>query len=110
MIEDASHHRLKRPLAGFAILMTLLLPFGLVGAPASQTLAVIGLPGQNAGEIVARAGGSILRLGGWNNILVVQAESSDFVARLYAAGAWLVVDARFAGGCDPVRSPPAPRT
>jgi hypothetical protein len=33
--------------------------------------------------------------------LVVRAGSPDLVARLYASGAWLVIDARFATACTP---------
>ncbi len=52
--------------------------------------------------VVARAGGSILRAGGWADILVATAGPSDLVARLNASGAGPVVDARFARGCAPL--------
>lgn len=107
MIKDAAHRRADRTLAGLAVGAALLMPLGLAAAPVSETVAVIAAPGRDAAGIVARAGGTILRLGGWSNVLVVRAGPEDFVARLYASGAWLVLDARFAGGCE---SAPAPYT
>ncbi|MCC0806357.1 hypothetical protein FPV16_09040 [Methylobacterium sp. W2] len=59
--------------------------------------------------LVARAGGSILRMGGWTNSIVVTAGPPDLVARLYASGAWLVIDAGDARGCDSASRSPASR-
>ena len=95
-----SHHA-SVWLARGAVLATVVLPIGVMAVPTSETVAVIGPPGQDTAAIVARAGGTILRLGGWNNVLVVRAGSTDFVSRLYASGAWLVLDARFATACTP---------
>ncbi len=100
-MNDSPAHRPNRLLGPLAILATLVLPAGLVALPTSETVAVIGPPGQDVAAIVARAGGTILRLGGGTNVLVVRAGSADLVSRLYAAGAWLVIDARFATGCAP---------
>lgn len=105
VVDDAPSHRL---LSGFAGLAALVLPVGLMAAPTSETLAVVGPPGRDAAAIVAGAGGTILRMGGWSNVLVVQAGSPGLVARLYASGAWLVIDARFAAGCDPTPRFPIP--
>ena len=82
-------------------LAILVLPVSVMAVPTSDTVAVIGPPGRDTAAIVARAGGTILRLGGWDNVLVVRAGSTDFVARLYASGAWLVIDAQFATACTP---------
>ncbi|KQP42304.1 hypothetical protein ASF49_00105 [Methylobacterium sp. Leaf104] len=101
MSDLAPSPRLNRLLGGFAVIATLVLPVGVMAVPMSETVAVIAPPGRDAAAIVARAGGTILRLGGWSNVLVVRAGSSDLVARLYASGAWLVVDARFATACTP---------
>ncbi|MCJ2036931.1 hypothetical protein [Methylobacterium sp. J-068] len=80
----------------------LLTPRDLLAAPASRTVAVIGAPGQDMTGLAARAGGSILRMGGRSHVIVVTAGPSDLVAPLYASGARLVADAGFASGCDPV--------
>ena len=101
-MNDSPAHRPNRLLGPLAILATLVLPAGLVALPTSETVAVIGPPGQDVAAIVARTGGTILRLGGGTNVLVVRAGSADLVSRLYASGAWLVIDARFATGCTPV--------
>jgi hypothetical protein len=101
VLDVASSPPLTRLLGGFAVLATLVLPIAATALPASQTLAVIVSPGQDAAGIVARSGGTILRQGGWSNVLLVRAESSDLVARLYASGAWLVIDARSATACAP---------
>ncbi|MGU3361661.1 hypothetical protein ACLBWX_15115 [Methylobacterium sp. M6A4_1b] len=101
MSDVASSSRPNRLLGGFAVIATLALPLGVLAVPMSETVAVIAPPGRDAAAIVARAGGTILRLGAGSNVLVVRAGSSGLVARLYASGAWLVVDARFATACTP---------
>ncbi|GJD52242.1 hypothetical protein OPKNFCMD_5005 [Methylobacterium crusticola] len=85
----------------------LALPLLVPLSPRAGTVAVVGAPwGGSAGTvaIIARAGGAILRPGGLGNVVVARSDLPDFVARLYAAGAWLVLDPAGAGGC----APPAP--
>lgn len=101
MADIAPSHRPSRLTGGLAVLATLVLPLGVLAFPASETVAVIAPAGADAAAIVARAGASVLRLGGRSNVLVVRAGSPDLVARLYASGAWLVIDARFATACTP---------
>jgi hypothetical protein len=55
---------------------------------------------------VAQAGGRIVRPGLIDAIVVVQGDDADFADRLYAAGAWAVVDPAAWGGC--LASGPAP--
>ena len=55
---------------------------------------------------VARAGGRIVRPGLISSIVVVQGDDPDFADRLYAAGAWAVVDPAAWGGC--LAGQPAP--
>ncbi|WP_019906787.1 hypothetical protein [Methylobacterium sp. 77] len=94
-------------MAGLAALTAALVPLGLLALPASRTVAVLGPPGHDMVALVARAGGSILRMGGWTNIIVATDGPPDLVARLYASGAWLVVAAGEARGCAPTSRAPA---
>jgi hypothetical protein len=56
---------------------------------------------------VAQAGGHIVRPGLIDAIVVVQGDDADFADRLYAAGAWAVVDPAAWGGCLANQSAPA---
>jgi hypothetical protein len=56
---------------------------------------------------VARAGGRIVRSGAIDAIVVAQGADADFADRLYAAGAWAVVDPAAWGGCLAGGSSPA---
>jgi hypothetical protein len=40
----------------------------------------------------ASTGGAVVRTGAWSNILVVKPGEADLSDRLYAAGAWLLLD------------------
>jgi len=55
--------------------------------------------GAHAIAAVARAGGLVVRRGAVDAIVVVQGEDPDLIDRLYAAGAWMVVDPAAWGGC-----------
>ncbi len=72
------------------------------GSAPGKSMAIIGPPSQ-ALDAVIRANGRILA----SNDFVTLARSDDagFVARLYAAGALLVLDAEQTGGCSGL--PPA---
>jgi hypothetical protein len=48
---------------------------------------------------VAQAGGLVVRPGVVDAIVVVQGADPDLVDRLYAAGAWAVIDPAAWGGC-----------
>lgn len=48
---------------------------------------------------VAMAGGRVVRPGLIDAIVVAQGDDADFADRLYAAGAWAVVDPAAWGGC-----------
>jgi hypothetical protein len=61
---------------------------------------------ENAMSRVAQAGGRIVRAGAIDAIVVVQGDEADLTDRLYAAGAWAVVDPAAWGGC--LASGPAP--
>ena len=103
IIEDRHLHRL-RPwgrIAGaialvacgwFAIVVAL-----TFGSAPGKSMAIIGPPARALAAVV-KANGHILA----SNDYVTLARSDDagFVARLYAAGALLVLDAEQAGGCS----------
>ncbi|UMY17440.1 hypothetical protein MMB17_22940 [Methylobacterium organophilum] len=79
----------------------LVLPFVLLGMPRSDDVAVIGPPADGlagAARAVAQAGGQIVNAVAGGPILLARSERPGFAARLYAAGAWLVLPA-FGGGC-----------
>jgi hypothetical protein len=60
--------------------------------------------GRERAFVEASASGLVVRQGARDWILVVRGEGSGLVDRLYAAGAWAVVDPVAFGGCL-VRSP-----
>ncbi len=65
-------------------------------APPGTSLAVFGLPGHTLAAVVA-ADGRLIQIG--NAVVIARSDAPDFIARLYAAGALLVLDARIAEGC-----------
>ena len=48
--------------------------------------------GERAVARVAQAGGLVVRRGGIDAVVVVQGDNPDLVDRLYAVGAWAVID------------------
>ena len=67
------------------------------GSAPGKSMAVIGPPSQ-ALAAVAKANGRILASN--NYVTIARSDDADFVSRLYAAGALLVLDAEQAGGCS----------
>lgn len=85
-------------------LATLVAPLALVAEPPATTqgVAVVFAPWTGAGEAferVARAGGEIVRGGGFPFVAVAAASSPDFAARIRTQGAWLLLDPQGLGGC-----------
>jgi len=72
------------------------------GSATGKSMAVIGSPAQTLAAI-AQANGQILAASGY--VTIARSDEAGFVARLYAAGALLVLDADQAGGCSGL--PPA---
>jgi hypothetical protein len=62
---------------------------------------------ERAFAAVAQAGGLVVRSGVVDAIVVVQGADPDLVDRLYAAGAWAVIDPTAWGGCLVGRPDPA---
>ena len=68
-------------------------------APPGHSFAIIGPP-DRALNAIAAAGGHIVQTG--NFVTIAHADQDGFVGKLYANGAWFVVDADGAGGCGAV--------
>lgn len=82
--------------------LALFAPLAVLAAPGSEVVAVVGRPGDTAADLagrVALAGGAILNAGGSDTVILARSDRAGFVARLYAAGAGLVLDAGTAAGC-----------
>ena len=91
---------LRRIAGGFALVVfgwlavVIALTFG--SAP-GKSMAIVGPPAQ-ALAIIAKANGRVLAAGDY--VTFARSDDPGFVARLYAAGAFLVLDAEQAGGCS----------
>jgi hypothetical protein len=71
----------------------------------SQSVIVVAWPGKgsdDAATIVARAKGSLLRAGSWAAVVLATSDEPDFSRRLYASGAFLVLNGGAAEGCGPL--------
>ena len=66
------------------------------GSASGKSMAIIGPPAQ-ALAAIARANGRVLAANDY--VTFARSDEAGFVARLYAAGALLVLDAEQAGGC-----------
>ena len=67
------------------------------GSAPGKSMAIIGPPSQ-ALAVIARAEGRIIASSDY--VTIARSDDTGFVARLYAAGALLVLDAEQAGGCS----------
>jgi len=67
------------------------------GSPPGKSMAIIGPPSR-ALAAIAKANGRILASNDY--VTIARSDDADFVGRLYAAGALLVLDAEQAGGCS----------
>ncbi|MCP3471111.1 hypothetical protein NLM33_12315 [Bradyrhizobium sp. CCGUVB1N3] len=67
------------------------------GTAPGRSLAVIG-PQAQAIAAIAKADGRVLASNTY--VTITRSNAADFVSRLYAAGALLVLDAEQAGGCN----------
>jgi hypothetical protein len=78
-------------------------------ADAAEPVAVFSLGGDALASVLA-AGGRILSPGGLPGSIIAIGDAPDFSARLYAAGASLVLRADGALGCAETTATPAART
>ncbi len=107
MITEREQLKRRRPTAAKALLWVGLVVAGwlsfaagsAVFAPPGRSFAVIG-PSQRALSAVAASGGHIVQASSF--VTIAHADDAGFVSRLYANGAWFVVDADGAGGCGAV--------
>ena len=88
---------------GLFLVATLLAPAAFSLAPSDPTSVAVVFPPWRDHEAdflsVIAAGGRILREGALPNILIAKGEDGRFGTRLYAEGAWAVVDPLALGGC-----------
>jgi hypothetical protein len=67
------------------------------GSAPGKSMAIVGPPSQVL-AVIANANGRILASNDY--VTIARSDEAGFVARLYAAGALLVLDAEQAGGCS----------
>lgn len=75
---------------------------GMTLVPRGERVAVVVAPWSppvRVFEIVQQADGSLVEESSLSWVVVSEGRSAGFVQRLYAAGALLVLDASFLGGC-----------
>jgi hypothetical protein len=91
--------------ATIVVLNTLLVAGAMTvaaAAPKSETVLVLTRPGWSAeatASVVVSAGGRFVNATGRDWAAVVRSDDPDFVSRLYAAGAMLVLDGQALSGC-----------
>lgn len=68
-----------------------------LAVPPGRSMAIVA-PGRDGVRIAIAAGG--LLIGGNRMVVIARSDDPDFVRRLYAAGALLVLDAEDAGACS----------
>ena len=67
------------------------------GSAPGKSMAIVG-PSPQALAAIAKTDGRVLA--SYDHVTIARSDESGFVARLYAAGALLVLDAEQAGGCS----------
>jgi hypothetical protein len=67
------------------------------GSAPGKSMAIVGPPSQTL-AVIAKANGRIVTSNDY--VTIARSDDAGFVARLYAAGALLVLDAEQAGGCS----------
>jgi hypothetical protein len=104
MTTEAPHRSRLQPLRRIAGAVALVLCGWLAvvialtfGSAPGKSMAIIGPPTQ-ALAVIAKANGQVLAASDY--VTFARSGDAGFVARLYAAGALLVLDAEQAGGCS----------
>ena len=105
------HERSARRLTRFAVAIALVIVGWLAvvvaltfGSAPGKSMAIVGSQSQ-ALAVIAKANGRILASNDY--FTIARSDDADFVARLYTAGALLVLDAEQAGSCTGL-SPSSP--
>jgi hypothetical protein len=101
MATQSSLHGLSQGLA-IAGLAAFGLLAALMGGPASGPVAAVFPPWWDGMRAInaAAAGGTVLRLGPLNFVVLVSPDYQGGRARLWRAGAWLLLNPRGLAGCD----------
>lgn len=104
MTIEAPHQNWPRPMRRMACAIALVICGWLAvvvaltfGSAPGKSMAIIGSPAESL-AIIAKANGRVLAAN--NYVTFARSDDPDFVTRLYAAGALLVLDAEQAGGCS----------
>ncbi|MCW2283940.1 hypothetical protein M2323_001549 [Rhodoblastus acidophilus] len=100
-VRTGGHGAIAPLLVGLNLCIMGVALFGLALLPAAGARTVIVIPrpfGQDAATIVAQAQGFMLR-GGIAGALLARGDAPDFVRRLYANGALMVLDGKALDGC-----------
>jgi hypothetical protein len=104
MITEAPHQNRQRTLRRIAGAVALVACGWLVvvvaltfGSAPGKSMAILGSPTEVL-TIIAKANGRVLAANRY--VTFARSDDADFVTRLYAAGALLVLDAEQAGGCS----------
>lgn len=90
-----------------AVVLMIAINFGVFAATLwpsgdQDQYAVMAPPSYNLGRtivLVRAAGGGVVEVGGIKNIVIAHSANKNFVAALYRAGAWLVIDPQRLRGC-----------
>jgi hypothetical protein len=80
------------------LILAAMLVAPLAPRPRAGVAVLVAFDGPAAATIIARAGGDLLAVGA-HGLAVGRSDDTDFVRRLYAGGATLVVNAAATGFC-----------
>ncbi|RFC64368.1 hypothetical protein DYI37_08595 [Fulvimarina endophytica] len=88
-------------LGALTIAMSFLVLVAAIAMPTGSRVVVVAGPfgDRHPVRIVTEAGGRLVAMGRRDFLAVAEGEGDDFTKRLFAAGAWLVLDGRFAEAC-----------
>lgn len=103
LTEPAPGWRPLLPALALLIVSVLAILLLVAQPPRGQKQVAILLPpwdgAMQAAAIVGRAGGRLVDAGGLPDVFIVASNRPDFIAALYRAGAWLVINPLAAHGC-----------
>ena len=100
--ERLQHNRLRLARIAGAIVLVIIGWLAVVialtfGSAPGKSMAIVG-PQSQALAVIAKANGRIIASSDY--FTIARSDDAGFVARLYSAGALLVLDAEQAGGCS----------
>ena len=95
--------RLKRRILAANFAAALIVVAAIAVVPTGSRVVVVAPPWSNPGRvisIIADAGGTLVNGGRGHWLAVAEGSSPDFVKRLFAAGAVLILDGKLAAACS----------